>query len=128
MDADNEFAGDETTLRTRLAMDAEREAQKAQMDVLVLRRTVKRMRGWYAAFAGLVIIAGAGWAVRNYVDNFETHAHALKTDARQDDVEKEMAAIREQLRGANQRLTRIDDKMDRLLDHFMPSRDRRSDR
>jgi hypothetical protein len=118
-DQNHEGRGDEPTGRTRMAQDAIHEAYRAQSSVYDLRKTLKRSQGIWGALTFLALVGGAGFGLATYLGQFETREKAKTLAVRVEDAEREMAGIRESQRFFNDRLHRLEDKIDKLTEELM---------
>lgn len=117
----NAFDRDEVTQRTALAIQAEQEAFKAQMSVLDVKRTAKRMNWVWGVLITIGAIFSVGYAFHDWKEHFATKSEVdqMRVNADADRIERRL--LLQRVDSINERSTRLEDKLDRLL-----LRDRRS--
>jgi hypothetical protein len=123
-DQNHEGRGDEPTGRTRMAQDAIHEAYRAQSSVYDLRKTLKRSQGIWGSLTFLALVGGAGFGLATYLSQFETREKAKTLAVVVEDTQREIAGEREAHRYLNERIKRLEDKLDKLTEQLM-SRQRR---
>ncbi len=110
----------EPSIKTKRLSDLE---YKQELDEINVSRAISRIRAQYAALACIIVIAGVGFYVRSYLEQFalKSKVDAIEADVQQDRGERK--AILESMRSMKDMMTRMADQQDKMFDRLMP-RDR----